>query len=931
MPQVTKESFSRALGALVRKYEADRDTYLSSQYNEAQTRTQFISPLLEALGWDVRNEAGVPYNQCEVLEEKGETHGRPDYTLRINGQTKFFFEAKRPSALPLQRGDILQTKRYAWSGGIYFAGICDFEQFRFFDSSLRPDEKRPLDGEAFHLIYNEYTSSVDTLWELSRERVAAGSLDQFLRKDRKSLLQRVPVDKDFLEELTKWRQELASAIHAQNQQYDAHQLNDIVQRLLDRIIFIRIAEDRKVIDQRQLWDAVSIWEQSGGRRNIMDFLVELFHNFNDRFNGEIFKPHPCEEIKIESHVLAKIIGELYPPKSNYRFDVIGVELLGSIYERYLGNTLRVTAKRVFIEPKLEVRKAEGVYYTPQLIVDYIVQNTVGKLVEGKTPKEIDKLRILDPACGSGSFLIGAFQFLIDWYMNYYREHPKEAATHGLMPLTRTDEDGNLRLSFYAKSLILQHNLYGVDIDPQAVEITMMSLYLKMLEGEVGVQIPKQDKLPELKYNIRCGNSLIGPDIEKDKPLTSEERQRINPFDWHSRKDGFGDTLKSGGFDAVIGNPPYIDSENMSKTNPKLRELIQASYSMTKGNWDIYIAFFEKGFELLHKHGWLSFITPDKWISKPFGDALRRDTHDRMISLLRAGRSVFGGAKVDAIVSVLGNTPEPTLDVYDTVNGKIVLARRVQKKVLKPPYAYDWLFSRSGGLLSKIEGDTITLSQIGLCENACATSDAYKLQNLIEEGPARPKTGYMRIVNTGTIDKYLSKWGRRPMTYLGQKYSRPIVQRGRFLRVFPNSYGQKAIKPKIIIKGLNLLDGCLDQDGNTIPGKTTLIITSDSTENLKLVLAIVNSRVAFFYIREKYPSSTYNEGTTFTKKMLNDLPIPVMSKKDRMNLISMVNQILSLRAEDPEASLEALQGQIDNFVHDLYGITAEERKIIEAED
>src|SRR6185437_5411770 len=628
MPQATKESFARALEALVRKYEADRDTYLSSQYNEAQTRSQFITPFLEALGWDVRNEAGVQYNLCEVLEEKGETHGRPDYTLRINGQTKFFFEAKRPSALPIQRDDILQTKRYAWSGRIYFAGICDFEQFRFFDSSLRPDEKRPLDGEAFHFIYNEYASNIDKLWELSRDRVAAGSLDQFLRKDRKSLLQRVPVDKDFLEELTKWRQDLASAIHAQNQQYDAHQLNDIVQRLLDRIVFIRIAEDRRVIDQRQLWDAVSIWEQSGGRRNIMDFLVELFRNFNDRFNGEIFKPHPCEEIKVESHVFAKIIGEFYPPKSNYNFDAIGVELLGSIYERYLGNTLRITPKRAYIEPKPKVRKAGGVYYTPQYIVDYIVKNTVGNLVEGKTPEEVDKLRILDPACGSGSFLIGAFQFLIDWYLNYYRENPKEAKPGTIFALTRTDQDGNLRLSFHAKSLILQHNLYGVDIDQQAVEVTMMSLYLKMLEGELGIQIPKQDKLPELKYNIRCGNSLIGPDIEDDKPLTPEERQRINPFDWNSRDKGFGDVLKSGGFDAVIGNPPYIDSENMSKTNPKLRELIQASYSMTKGNWDIYIAFFEKGFSLLRKDGWLAFITPDKWISKPFGDALRKSTYDR---------------------------------------------------------------------------------------------------------------------------------------------------------------------------------------------------------------------------------------------------------------------------------------------------------------
>ncbi len=612
MPPATKESFARSVEQLVRKYEADRDTYLSSQYNEAQTRTQFITPLLEALGWDVRNEAGVPYNLCEVLEEKGETHGRPDYTFRINGQTKFFLEAKSPSD-ELSNASIIQTKRYAWnSRDIFFAGVCDFEQFRFFDASLRPDDKRPLDGEAFHLIYKEYASNIDQLWELSRDRVAAGSLDQFLRKDRKSLLQKVPVDKDFLDNLTIWRHDLANAIHAQNPEYNAHELNDIVQRLLDRIIFIRIAEDRKVIDQRQLWDIAVIWEESGGRRNITEQLVQVFQDFNARFNGEIFKPHPCEEIKIDSHALVKVIKQLYPPKSNYRFDVIGVELLGSIYERYLGNTLHITPKRVSIEPKPEVRKAGGVYYTPQYIVDYIVKNTVGKLVEGKTPKEVDQIRILDPACGSGSFLIGAFQFLINWYLNYYRAHPREASAQGLIPMTRTDEDGNLRLSFHAKSLILQHNLYGVDIDQQAVEVTMMSLYLKMLEGELGIQIPKQDKLPELKYNIRCGNSLIGPDIEPDgkdgKPLSPDERQRINPFDWNSREKGFGDILKSGGFDAVIANPPYrmLQPHN---TSQDVLSYLRKRYVAAEFKMELFHMFLERGASLLGGGRYLSYIVP----------------------------------------------------------------------------------------------------------------------------------------------------------------------------------------------------------------------------------------------------------------------------------------------------------------------------------
>ncbi len=213
MVTVTKESFATTLQALVRKFEADRDTYLSPGYGEAAVRTQFISPFFKALGWDVENEASVPYHLCDVWEEKGETAGRPDYTFRINGQTKFFVEAKAPSAPLNNVAHLLQTKRYAWnSRDIFFAGLTDFEEFLFFDASLEPDERRPLDGEAFHLQYTEYLNKLDLLWEFSRERVAAGSLDQFLRRDRQSIRYRIPVDKRFLDELTEWRRELAASI-----------------------------------------------------------------------------------------------------------------------------------------------------------------------------------------------------------------------------------------------------------------------------------------------------------------------------------------------------------------------------------------------------------------------------------------------------------------------------------------------------------------------------------------------------------------------------------------------------------------------------------------------------------------------------------------------------------------------------------------------
>jgi len=564
MLPATKDSLARDLDNLVRKFDADADTYRSASYPEAQARNHFINPFFKALGWDVDNVAGVPYHLCEVWVEAGETTGRPDYTFRLGGQTKFFVEAKAPS-VELDDIHILQAKRYAWNSqrrDVLFAGLTDFQEFRFFDATLTPDRERAYIGEAFHFLYTNYLKNIDVLWELSPYRVAANSLDQFLKRDKQSLKYRVPVDKRFLDDLSEWRLELARSIHANTPKLQAS-LIEIVQRLLDRIVFIRIAEDRKVIEPRQLHEVVEVWEAHGGRVPIMNGLVELFRNINDEFNGEIFKPHECEQVKLESHIIAKIIRKLYPPKSPYRFDVLSVQMLGSIYERYLENTLVISKKRVSIVKKPELRKASGIYYTPQYVVDYIVKNTLGRLLDSKTPDNVVKIRIVDPACGSGSFLIGAFQFLIDWHTDYYRKFPKAATRDPMFP--ETVKNGNdIRLSFHAKTRIMHQNLYGVDLDSQAVEITMMSIYLKALDNEVGMLGTQHERLPELKFNIRSGNSLVGPDIVNDVALDATKLQAIRPFDWNAKEEGFGDILKAGGFDAVIGNPPWEPTSPIPK-------------------------------------------------------------------------------------------------------------------------------------------------------------------------------------------------------------------------------------------------------------------------------------------------------------------------------------------------------------------------------
>ena len=412
--------FKEALRALVDKFERDKHHYLQKGYPEAQVRVDFLNPFFAALGWDIENRANKPPHERDVVIEvqpevtrRADANLRPDYSFRVGGATKFFVEAKAPSVALDDVNHVLQAKSYAWSTKeVYFVVLTDFEQFKLFDASLRPNPKYPQEGLIFDLKYTQYLDNAEKLWELSKERVEQGSLEALLPRDAKSKRLRIPPDKSFLEDLTAWRTELAKDVHKRNPDLDVNLLNDVVQKLLDRIIFIRIAEDRKIRPDRELWEIVAQWKEEGRRKPIMTHLVDLFREVNDDLNGDIFKPHACEAADVDSEILADIIENLYFPKTRYRFDAIGVELLGSIYERYLGSTIRVTPQRVKVEEKPEVRKAGGVYYTPKYIVDYIVKNTVGKLVEGKTPKQIEKIKIVDPACGSGSFLLGAYQYRI---------------------------------------------------------------------------------------------------------------------------------------------------------------------------------------------------------------------------------------------------------------------------------------------------------------------------------------------------------------------------------------------------------------------------------------------------------------------------------------------------------------------------------------
>ncbi len=677
----------------------------------------------------------------------------------------------------------------------------------------------------------------------------------------------------------------------------------------------------------------------------------------DRYNFTVNEAEPLEkEVAIDPEMLGKVfenlieenrrkgVGAFYTPRDIVHY--MCQEALVNYLDTAL-NKDKPCVPRAVIETFVHLGDQAASYEAARVSGTKSYALHLPKSIEKHARTIDDKLAeitVCDPAVGSGAFPVGMMMEIV----------------RARSALTPYFNDVRERTPYQFKRHAIQSCLYGVDIDPGAVEIAKLRLWLSLVVDE---EETKQIKpLPNLDYKIVSGNSLIGFPF-KSLGLREIQTLKARFFEEtdHNRKaklkqeieDKLGECLAPSsqslgygvnfdfeiyfsevfdarsGFDVVIANPPYIDSESMTRGNRQLRQLIQASYSMTKGNWDIYIAFYEKGFGLLGNQGVLSFITPDKWISKPFGDEMRTRTTDKIFSILKAGRSVFASANVDAIVSLFMNMPQPSLRIYEYAGKEIKLKRVIRKDTLKPPYAYDWLFSNFIEILARIDTHRGKLSELGICENACATSDAYKLKEFIEdESKGARQKEHMRIVNTGTISKYVSKWGQREMVYLGRKYSRPVVNKKQFLDAFENSYGRKAVKRKLIVKGLNLLDACLDSDGTIIPGKTTLLIASDDLAALKFLLSIVNSSVAFFYIKEKYPASSYNQGTTFTKEMINNLPIPEIGSDDRAKLVSIVERILAMKQRGPGADTTALEREIDRHLYVLYGLTEEEIAVIE---
>lgn len=643
---VSLEEARRKIGELVETYDLIKRLGKDKQYNEPNVRMKFIEPLLEALGWEVRK--GI-----DIVEAEQQTLTGPvDFALKVNGRTKIVFEIKKfaedldgyRESRGRKESYVEQAIRYAYHKNADWAVLTNFEEFRVYNVrwDVKTVEERLL--PPFPLKYNEYLENFDKLWLLSKESVISGRLDEWIKKGLRS-----PIDREILNDLLKCRELLADDIHKHNKDLTSEELRECVQKILDRIVVIRAAEDRGIISAESLWVKLDTWKRtriSDTALFIRD-LKEFFRQFDDVYNSKLFEEHKCEDLRISNEVLESIVNVLY----KYNFDLIGADVLGSIYEDYIGHILREKGEKVEIVEERRRRKEAGIYYTPTYVVDYIVRNTLGDLLKNKTPEEVQKIKVLDPACGSGSFLIKAFDVFKEYYSQRQERIKEEVSKTGkITPFLGT---------IAADKEILTQNLYGVDLDEQAAEIASVNLMLKALK--------KGEKLPLiLEENIKVGNSLIsGTEDELKKYFEKPEEKK--PFNW---EEEFPEVFKEGGFDVVIGNPPYYNIQTVKDEAFKawLRDKFTEIHT---GQNDILYYFYHRGLNLLKEGGLLGLITSRYFMEAEFAEKLRKFIENRakIRSIIDFGSKVrvFADSNVNTAILILERCDKEEERKRNTVN------------------------------------------------------------------------------------------------------------------------------------------------------------------------------------------------------------------------------------------------------------------------
>ncbi len=976
----------QAVAALVKRFANNLDAYSRGEYKETEVRHEYIDPFFEALGWDVHNRAGHDEQYKDVIHEESVRVGAgikaPDYTFRLGRERKFFVEAKKPSVnVKEDAGPAYQLRRYAWSAHLPLSILTDFQEFAVYDCTQRPtpSDKASL-GRVAYYTFEQYPARLPEIWEtFAKENVWRGSFDRYASSAR-GKRGTSEVDDVFLREIEGWRDALAHNLALRNPQLSVPDLNYAVQVTIDRIVFLRVAEDRGIEEYGHLQQLVN-------GANAYPRLTELYRQADQKYNSGLFDfvaDTLSMKLELDDKPLQSILSGLYFPQSPYEFSVIGAEILGQVYEQFLGKVIRLTpGHRAVVEEKPEVKKAGGVYYTPRYIVDYIVEHTVGELVKGKSPAEIaggrfpvasnqlsagkrtaraagarklvtgnrqletgnPPLRILDPACGSGSFLLGAYRYLLEHCLNWYSAHDPERWAAARQPPLRRGAHGEWLLTTAEKKRILLAHIYGVDIDRQAVEVTKLSLLLKVLEGEsqetLGRQLSywQERALPDLVRNIQCGNSLIGPDYWQDRlMLDEEEMRRVNPLDWQA---AFPEAMAAGGFDAVIGNPPYGANLSPDEVNYLQRHLADSKAL------DTYELFLLRGSKLLKKMGGLSMIIPASWLTgeKYLSSRTALLTSLKPAAALAMPFDVFKGAYIDTAIVVLrtdSKTDSCLVHVFpkkeklskipDDVGVSVPLDRIRHDPLVRLSVL---LAARSAPIMTKLGRGPLTF---GLCFDIQRGVQPYSRKKHTEDQISRrflhatfqKGSDYLPELQGSELSRYWVQPQR--VSYL--RYCEEIASI-RAPRMFE---GERIVLRRLLTRKFRLQASIATERMITTDNVLNMVPKSGDV-SVPFAVGILNSRlISWVYVNTSMVAQK-DDFPQVHLSALAALPLPSADVTRHDHMVALVECMLELHQRQAAAQtpadrelyarqIAATDREIDALVYELYGLTEEEIAVVE---
>lgn len=970
----TKEESLQIIKDLVARFKQNEKSYTSVIYDESNTRTDFIDKFFEALNWDVRNDNGFAERFREVVREdkvviNGQTKA-PDYSFRLGGQKIFFVEAKKPSVnIKDDIAPAYQLRRYAYTAKLPLSILTDFEEFAVFDTKIKPNPNDKASAARIqYMRYDQYEENFDYLWNtFSKEAVQTGSFDQYCEsgKNKRGTSE---IDNELLSTIEKWRLDLAKNIALRNPQLSLRNLNVAVQKIIDRIIFLRIAEDKDMEDLETLKNACN-------SSDAYNELKKVFENANVKYNSGLFASENwINELIIDSKVLKDIANELYYPSCPYAWVALPVEVLGNIYEKFLGSEINFknvkNGHTVTVEEKPEIKKAGGVFYTPTYIVKYIVEQTIGKKLADCTPENASSITICDPACGSGSFLVGAFKYLLNWYLDKYTKNKTEE-NKNLKTGKLISVKNGIELSIQEKKKILTTHIYGVDIDAQAVEVTKLSLYLQMLEGE-GKQenslFRESDMhvLPYLGDNIKCGNSLIGSDFyaSQDLSLFEEEAMyKVNAFDWEKE---FSQIFKNGGFDCVIGNPPYVSAPNMVSMMPEQREAISKSprFKTLFQKWDLYIPFIEMSLDFLKESGLYSAIIPYPFTNQTYGKLLREKIINEYNLLEVAdlnGTKIFDHATVSNCIPVVEKAKPSGKCVITHINDQkqiIPFIEQTYEKLVQDEKSAVWNLTAEERNTNRhanmhVLGDYCYISKgMVLNSDENETKGKFVKADLISE--TQDEIHCRKYIEAKDIDKYFINRVR----YLeyGTKRVPDRLSRPTFPELYnvPKLLTNKIGELKAIIDSENFLCDqtnricilwkdlhCVENKSIASSIKKFSKLTREEMEklsetvDLRYLLAIMNSK----YANELLDGIRGKGNIDVNPEYIRNIPIPSATQSQQQELANLATLMMDAVKRQQEAKsdqeknickmrIEAIDAQINAKVYNLYNLTKEEIAIVE---